>query len=128
LDQKGDVFDRLTKKRTLEQRFDKDLDSLIKEEGHKGVPIKSHDIHKRIKKAELPKKQEEVKVDPSCTIIDLSQHKNNIRQREPEIQAAEEGQEEKKKIRCRHWPNCNYSDEECQYFHPKEECPYFPKC
>ena len=124
------MFDRLTKKRTIEQRFEKDLDTLIKEEGFKGGHGgQSHEIHKRIKKApvqELPKKLEEVKMDPSCTVIDLSQHKNNIRQRQSEI-TADEGQE-KKKIRCRHWPNCNYADEECQYFHPKEECPYFPKC
>jgi hypothetical protein len=60
------------------------------------------------------------------TVIDLSTHKNNIRMRQENAEEMEH--DDKKKIRCRHWPNCNNPDAECPYFHPKEECPYFPKC
>jgi len=30
------------------------------------------------------------------------------------------------KKRCLYWPNCK--SEECQYIHPTEDCPKFPKC
>mmetsp|Transcript_901 Transcript_901/g.564 ORF Transcript_901/g.564 Transcript_901/m.564 type:complete len:89 (+) Transcript_901:1379-1645(+) len=35
---------------------------------------------------------------------------------------------DKKKQRCRHWPGCKFSNEECEYFHPTEQCQFFPKC
>ncbi|CDW76331.1 zinc finger ccch domain-containing protein 14 [Stylonychia lemnae] len=131
----GDVFDRL-KKRPLGDRqsahLDMDLESLIKKEGIKkagyGGNNREEDIHKRIKKGHVGKPNqrplEEVKIDPSSTLIDLNQHKNNIRLRQQEIQE----QDEKKRIRCRHFPNCKNTDEECPYHHPKELCEFFPKC
>ncbi len=106
-EKKGDVFDRISKgkKRTAGERED----------------VTYPEGNKRFKKGKL----EEVKIDKSgSTIIDLSQHKNNIRARPGE----EPAQDEKKRVKCKHWPNCNNTDEECPYIHPKEECPYFPKC
>ena len=100
-EKKGDVFDRLQKKRTVDQRaaskIDVDLETLIKTEGlKKGA---EQEIHKRIKKApaavvsekkEEQKKFEEVKLDLSGnTVIDLSQYKNNIRKRPEEGQQQE---------------------------------------
>jgi len=38
------------------------------------------------------------------------------------------GGEYKKKVRCRHFPNCTKSVEECPYIHPTESCKYFPAC
>ena len=57
----------------------------------------------------------------------MNSHKNNIR---VVNDLHEEGAiiNEKMKVRCRHWPKCNLSDLECPYIHPKEECPFFPKC
>ena len=34
----------------------------------------------------------------------------------------------KKQTRCRHFPNCQKSPEECPYVHPSENCKYFPAC
>ena len=70
-------------------------------------------------------KLEEVKIDPSGnTVIDLNSHKNNIRHRSEEnVQ-----DDEKKKVKCKYYPNCKLGEEECPFFHPKEECTYFPKC
>jgi len=36
--------------------------------------------------------------------------------------------ETKKKIKCKHFPNCNKPVEECPYIHPTESCKYFPAC
>ena len=35
---------------------------------------------------------------------------------------------EKLLVRCKHWPKCNKTDEQCEYVHPQEECKFFPKC
>lgn len=32
----------------------------------------------------------------------------------------------KKKIRCRHFPNC--TNTECPFIHPTEDCKFFPAC
>ena len=72
-------------------------------------------------------------------IIDLSTHKNNIRLKHlhplAEQQAVESASvpasstaEDKKKIKCRYWPKCKETDDKCPYFHPKEECKFFPNC
>ena len=37
-------------------------------------------------------------------------------------------QAKKKQVRCKHFPNCNNTDEDCPYVHPKENCKYFPAC
>lgn len=107
--EKGDVFGRISKKRT-EREGDHNPEG-----GHP----------KRFKKG-TDQILEEVKVDPSNSVIDLSHHKNNIRLKKPDQEEEDLG--DKKRIRCRHWPNCNNTDEECPYVHPKEDCPYFPKC
>lgn len=60
-------------------------------------------------------------------MIDLNSHKNNIRNRITPAAASTEN-DDKKKVKCRHYPNCNLSDEECPFIHPKEDCPFFPKC
>jgi hypothetical protein len=33
-----------------------------------------------------------------------------------------------KKVKCKHFPKCNKSDEECPFIHPSEQCKYFPAC
>ena len=45
-----------------------------------------------------------------------------------EAKPQQEGQQpkEKKKIRCKNWPQCK--DPNCEYTHPTETCPYFPTC
>ena len=30
------------------------------------------------------------------------------------------------KVRCKYFPFCK--NEKCEYFHPTEKCPYFPRC
>lgn len=34
----------------------------------------------------------------------------------------------KKQVRCKHFPNCMNSEEDCPFIHPKENCKYFPAC
>ena len=34
----------------------------------------------------------------------------------------------KKQVRCKHFPNCLNSDEDCPFVHPKESCKFFPAC
>jgi len=34
----------------------------------------------------------------------------------------------KKKVRCKHFPNCMNTDEDCPFVHPKDDCKYFPAC
>ena len=34
----------------------------------------------------------------------------------------------KKQVRCKHFPNCLNSEEDCPFVHPKETCKYFPAC
>ena len=38
------------------------------------------------------------------------------------------GPENKKKIKCKHFPNCTLSAENCPFVHPTEACKYFPAC
>ncbi len=98
---------------------------------NKPLEIKTAQLNKRQKKEIEKVPFEEVKLSSDGqTVIDLTTFKNNIRNRNPieKTKAEEHPADDKKKIKCRHYPNCNFSDAECQYFHPKEECPYFPKC
>ena len=111
------MFDRISKKRTTNER---EVDQ-NPEGGHQ----------KRFKTAQKGagyKALEEVKVDPTNSVIDLSHHKNNIRLKKPAQEGDDANLDDKKKIRCRHWPDCKYEDDECPFVHPTEECPYFPKC
>jgi len=57
-------------------------------------------------------------------VIDLTTHKNNIRQRVDAVAVPAE----KKMVKCKHWPNCRESDEACPFVHPKDNCKYFPFC
>lgn len=57
-------------------------------------------------------------------VIDLTTHKNNIRQRVEQAPV----QQDKKMVKCKHWPNCRDSDEACAFVHPKDNCKYFPFC
>ena len=59
-------------------------------------------------------------------VIDLTTHKNNIRQRSVVEVAA--SVENKKMVKCKHWPNCRETDEACPFVHPKDNCKYFPFC
>lgn len=36
--------------------------------------------------------------------------------------------QQKRQIKCKHWPKCKNTNETCEYFHPTETCKYFPKC
>mmetsp|Transcript_2890 Transcript_2890/g.4922 ORF Transcript_2890/g.4922 Transcript_2890/m.4922 type:complete len:81 (+) Transcript_2890:718-960(+) len=50
---------------------------------------------------------------------------------EEEEEASKQGapkEQGRRLVKCKHYPNCNYSDEECPYFHPSEDCKYFPAC
>jgi len=65
-------------------------------------------------------------------MIDLSSHKNGLRQKfEREVaptESATSAADDKKKTKCRFFPNCKDSEDVCPYFHPKEECKFFPTC
>ena len=39
-----------------------------------------------------------------------------------------EGEKKKKLVKCKHFPNCNMSAEDCPFVHPTENCKYFPAC
>lgn len=58
-----------------------DLDSIIKKEGLKTNKVPGQEVYKRLKPAPAKKEKafEEVKLLDGNTVIDLSQHKNNIR-------------------------------------------------
>ena len=57
-------------------------------------------------------------------MIDLNSHKNNIRKRGKEeesgIKHGGDDEDDKKKVKCKYFPKCKLSDEECPFFHPKE--------
>jgi len=57
-------------------------------------------------------------------VIDLTTHKNNIRQRVDAVAAPAD----KKMVKCKHWPHCRDADEACPFVHPKDNCKYFPFC
>ena len=38
------------------------------------------------------------------------------------------GDGKKKLVKCKHYPNCAKPAEECPFFHPTEDCKYFPAC
>jgi len=60
-------------------------------------------------------------------VIDLTTHKNNIRQKKV-IEEAPVAGGDKKMVKCKHWPKCRESDETCPFVHPKDNCKYFPFC
>ena len=35
---------------------------------------------------------------------------------------------DQKKTKCKYFPRCRLSPDECPYFHPTEKCTFFPKC
>eukprot|EP00347_Sterkiella_histriomuscorum_P011462 403372361 len=139
----NDVFDRLKKRPigTRDQSYlETDLETLIRKEGvnrkgghHQQQQQEKVDITQRIRKPEKSyggfqgsRKQEEVKLDPSSSsVIDLSSFRNNVRSK---AQPDAHEDKEKKLVKCRHYPHCKHTDEECPYHHPQEQCEFFPKC
>lgn len=54
---------------------------------------------------------------------------SEVKQQSPrEEKVNPEGKSAKKQIKCKHFPNCNNSDEDCPFIHPTENCKFFPAC
>jgi hypothetical protein len=53
---------------------------------------------------------------------------NSILDRVRPAGSFDNNQGDKKNVKCVHYPKCRFSDDECPYIHPTEECPFFPEC
>ncbi len=51
-------------------------------------------------------------------VIDLTTHRNNIRLKPEPVQAVVQAIEDKKKTKCKYFPNCRETEETCPYHHP----------
>ena len=51
-------------------------------------------------------------------VIDLTTHRNNIRLKPEPVQAVVQAVEDKKKTKCKYFPNCRETEETCPYHHP----------
>lgn len=76
-------------------------------------------IKDRIKVREDAKPEKRIKVEAVAAPAPTGEEK-------PKEEKAERGKKDPAKVRCRFWPGCH--NKECQFAHPKEQCPKFPFC